>query len=217
MSISILQVGVVYKDGQDLGNITVGTETLKARARVYADKGNLLTIQTYRPIRDAFPDRSNYADHSKDFGLSHGLTQEEVQYFAPFTALQNIGWTDDERHLNTPSAPNNWMVGENPDASMTFKIATDGTISTAKVAVDDTTNVVNKFRQASQQATQSETDAKKAKEEHDSLLKKVKTGAWIVGGLLGATVLFFVGRAIFRKINEKGEDGGEDKKGKKKD
>jgi hypothetical protein len=183
MAITILVKGVLITDGQSVGNITVGGQSLQARVRVFPTHGNLVAIQTLFPISDAYPKRSNWATHPKEWCTSQGLTAEETQFIAPMSAFTEIGWTNDERHDSTGKDDSIRLLGENPDKSLQFKIKDDGTVETSKNSLSDEQALINKYRQTTQQATVAQTEADKAKAEKESIMKIVKGVAITVGVL----------------------------------
>lgn len=192
MAITILVKGVLITDGQSVGNIMVGGQSLPARVRVFPEHGNLVALQTLFAISDAFPKRSNWATHPKEWCLANGLTAEECQYFAPKSAFTQLGWSDDERHDSTGKDDKVRLEGQNADNSLQFKIKEDGTVETSKNTQSDEQALVNKFRQATQQSTASQTEAEKVKAEKEHIMKIVK-GVAIAVGVLALGGLFYWG------------------------
>lgn len=191
MAITILVKGVLITDGQSVGNITVGGQSLQARVRVFPTQGNLVAIQTLFPISDAFPKRSNWATHPKEWCLANGLTAEESQFIAPMSDFTKIGWTNDERHDSTGKDDSVRLLGENPDKSLQFKIKDDGTIETSKNTQTDEQALVNKYRQATQQSTAAQTEADRVKAEKEQVMKIVKGIAITVGVLAFAGLCYW--------------------------
>jgi hypothetical protein len=206
-----IQKGQLYTDGQTVGTVTDGGKALPARIRVFPERGNLIAVQTYFPISDAFPTRSDWASHPKEWVKARGGTDEQVQFISPMSSFTALGWTDDERHDSKGKADSVRLEGQNPDASLQFRIKEDGTVEIVKNTTSDEQALVNKYRQAAQQTSAVQTEAQKLKEEKEKMTKWLKIGGFSLLGLLvlGAGVYFY------QKSQEENEGESDDKgKGK---
>lgn len=214
MAIKILVKGVLITDGESLGTITVGGQALQARVRVFPERGNAVAIQTLFAISDAYPTRSNWATHPKEWCLANGLTAEECQFISPMSVFTTLGWTQDERHDSKGKSDNIRLEGQNADSSLQFKIKDDSTIETSKNTLSDEQTLINKFRQSTQQASLAKTEADKEKEAHEKTMKTVKIVAYSFGGLIVLGLIYF-GITSYMKKEDKDEK--EDKKANKND
>jgi len=191
MAIKILVKGVLITDGESLGTISVNGQALQARVRVFPERGNAIAIQTLFAISDAYPTRSNWASHPKEWCLANGLTAEECQFVSPMSVFTTLGWTQDERHDSNGKVDSIRLEGQNADSSLQFKIKADSTIETSKNVLSDEQSLINKFRQSTQQASLAKTEAEKEKEAHEKTMKIVKIVGYSVGGLILAGLAYW--------------------------
>jgi hypothetical protein len=214
MAVKILVKGVLITDGESLGTITVGGQALQARVRVFPERGNAVAIQTLFPISDAYPTRSNWATHPKEWCLANGLTAEECQFISPMSVFTTLGWTQDERHDSNGKSDSVRLEGQNADSSLQFKIKEDGTIETSKNTLSDEQILINKFRQSTQQASVAMSEAETQKLAHEKTMKIVKIVGFTFGGLILAGLTYW---GITHLMDKNKHEDKDDKKKSKKD